>query len=587
MELRQYFAVVRRYWWLLVLTSLLGGGAAYFMSASAPRYYRASATLEINQASDPRSDLAQVLRTSEMVASNYVPQVKAPAVLNEVKSRLGLNRGISGLIGVDQVGSTQLIRVSAQTDDPGLAQALANTTVQVFIELETQQQQARFQSSLNDLEAQIEDLEATIAKTQAEIASLGNPQNAASEFTRLELSRLEGQLARDQTRLVVLLTSAEEFRLAMARYTDDITIFAAADSPGSPISPLTPQKTLLGLITGLMTGVGIAFLLEYLDDTVKSTSDVREHLSAEVLGSLPHMKEENGVPQLVVMQRPRQPISEAFRNLRTSIEFLRPDQPLRTIMVTSPQPSEGKSFIAANLAAVMAQAGRSVILVDGDLRNPQQHHIFDLSRKPGLTDVFISWMQEELDAGPDADGRISEEAWKRLYPQVCSAPDPSWALQQTAIVGLRLLSSGQPAPNPAELLGSRRMHELLAWLKQEAEVVIFDTPPVLAVTDASVLSSQVDGSLLTLEMEATRLPAAVQAVERLLRVEDNFVGVVLNRVSPSENGFGYAHYYNYYYEKEWKQGEESLSTRIMQLVNPRRRERKNRLERRQRSKEGK
>lgn len=535
MELREYFAVVKKYWWLMFLTTVLAGGAAFYFSVTAPATYQATTTLEVNPGADPLNDPYSVssVNTVERAAEIFAAKIKSSTLLEEVKDRLDLSLNIGSMISVQPVGDTQFLRISARSSDPALTQALVNTVAQVFIEQETRQQQARFQAGLDELETQIEVLEASIAQTQIELSALGDPEDAPSEFARLERTRLEGQLGRDQTRLVVLLTSAEDFRLAMARYTDVITVYEPAGLPSAPLSSRTKQNTLLGAVTGLMIGVGVAFLLEYLDDTIKTLDDVKQQLQINVLGALPRLRGSNGQSDLIVAEQPRQPISEAFRNLRTSLQFSSVDRPVHTLLITSPQPTDGKTFVAANLAVAIAQGGQSVILVDADLRHPRQHRLFQLLKEPGLTSVLVS-------------------------PHENSA-----VLQATRVEGLRFVASGPNAPNPAELLASQRMREFVAWLTQQADVVVFDSPPVLAVTDAALLSSVADGTLLVIDCGETRIPAATQAVERLANVGGNLLGVVLNRLSPSADGY---YYYYYYYSGDDQNG---LLSRVARLLNPR------------------
>ncbi len=519
MELRQYATIIWKYLWIIILTTILGGGAAFYTSATAAPVYRASTTLEISLGGERPGDTYQLMRTSEMVAATYVEQMQAPVLLREVAAALGLSMSanqLQNMLTVEQIRDTQLIRISAEAHDPALAQALVETTAQTFIQREKSRQRARYQADLDQLEAKIATLEADIARTQAEIASLGDPDNGASDFVRMERARLESQLTRDQTRLVVLLTSAEEFRMAMARYTDVISVYSPAEMPTGPVGPRSLQNTLLGAATGLMIGVGVAFLLEYLDDTIKTPHDVKQTLPSSVLGALPKLKNHaNGQVKLAVVEHPLQPIAEAFRNLRTSIEFSSLDRPVRTLLVTSPLPTEGKTFTSANLAAVIAQGGKSVILVDADLRHPRVHRAYDMGKAPGLSDALL-------------------------------APETrATALRETDVPGLRVVTAGAQAPNPAEMLGSERMAAFLAWLKEQADVVILDSPPVLAVTDAAVLSTRVDGTLLVVNSGETRRPAAAQAFERLTGVGSQVLGVVLNRLAPSGDGY-YYYYYAYY-----------------------------------------
>ncbi len=204
---------------------------------------------------------------------------------------------------------------------------------------------------------------------------------------------------------------------------------------------------------------------------------------------------------LVTLAEPRSPISEAYRTLRTNLDFAGLDKALNTLLITSPEPGAGKSTTLANLAIVSAQGGRQVILVDADLRRPSLHALFGLSNERGLTDM------------------IMDEAAMQRPP-----------LQETEVSGLRVMTSGSLPPNPADLLGSRRMAEALAALREEADQVLLDAPPVVLVTDAAVLSTQVDGVLLVIGAGKTRREMARTAVQRLEQVNARIVGAVLSGV---------------------------------------------------------
>jgi len=206
-------------------------------------------------------------------------------------------------------------------------------------------------------------------------------------------------------------------------------------------------------------------------------------------------------PQLIVVSDPRSAVAEAFRTLRTNIQFKSLDSPVRTIVVTSSMPEEGKSTVVANLAVSLAQAGAAVIAVDCDLRNPSLHRIFGLPNERGLTSLMLS---------PDNSVRDF--------------------LQRSEAGSVDVLTSGPLPPNPAELLGSKRMESLVRELRDRADFVVFDTPPVLAVTDAAVLATKVDGSLLVLSAGHARRDAAKKAKRTLEELRSSFLGVVVNNV---------------------------------------------------------
>jgi non-specific protein-tyrosine kinase len=214
---------------------------------------------------------------------------------------------------------------------------------------------------------------------------------------------------------------------------------------------------------------------------------------------------------LVTVTEPRSPISEAYRNLRTNLEFSSLDEALKTLVVTSAGVGEGKSTTLANLAVVSAQAGRKVILVGADLRRPRLFQIMGLNNETGLTTMMMD----------DA---------------ALAAPP----LQATGIEGLSVLTSGPLPPNPAELMGSRRMEEVIAVLAEQADQVFFDTPPVVAVTDAAVLATKVDGVLLVISAGTTRRENARSAVQRLEQINARLVGTVLTNV---QMGSGFRGYY--------------------------------------------
>ncbi|MCS7261117.1 MAG: polysaccharide biosynthesis tyrosine autokinase, partial [Anaerolineae bacterium] len=286
--------------------------------------------------------------------------------------------------------------------------------------------------------------------------------------------------------------------------------------------PRTMMNVLLAASIGVLLALGAAFLLEYLDDTVKSPDDLMATAGLTPLGAVARMRGDGYENKLVTARHPRSSIAEAYRTLRTNIQFSTLDKPARTLLVTSPSTLEGKSVTSANLAVSMAQAGFKTVLIDADLRRPAQHKIFGLPNQSGLTNALLQTGE------PSLDGH----------------------LQTTGIENLRVLTSGPIPPNPAELLGSAKMQALLQRLKEEYDVVIFDSPPALAVTDASVLATRVDGVVLVTDSGNTRRDMVVRARDTLRKVGANLLGGVVNRLSPRSGGYYYHYYYYYYYSAD-------------------------------------
>ena len=289
------------------------------------------------------------------------------------------------------------------------------------------------------------------------------------------------------------------------------TILETAVVPASPIRPQKAQGIALSMLIGLVLGVGFAFLQEFLDDRVNTSEDVERLSGLPTLGVVPTIREEQG--RLLSGQDALSPITESYRSLRTAIHFMSVDTPLRSFLVTSSHSGEGKSVTSVNLAMAMALEGRQVILVDADLRRPSLHRMLSLKDAPGLSSVLA--------------GQATLEE----------------ALQQTDVEGLQLLTSGPLPPNPAEMLNSDTMDGVIEGLHALADIVIFDTPPAIPVTDALVLATKVDGVVLVVEAGQAKKGAVRHARDLLMQTRARVLGVVLNKIDQSGKGY----YYHYYY----------------------------------------
>ena len=521
MELRQYFSIIWKWLWLIVLGTFLAGGTAYVVSKNMTPIYQASATLLISEARSPEMSDYTSLLTSERLAKTYSELLKKRPIMEEVIKRfdLALTPGeLAETVSVQLVRDTQLIELRVDGTDPQLATSIANEIPQVFIGQTEAMQSTRFAGSKENLAKQMTVLEADMESIQQAIDEL----RSSKAPDQAELARLQGNLAQYQNSYSSLLKSYEEIRLAEAEAIDSVIVVEPSQVPKNPIKPRTLMNTLLAAVVGCMLAVGVAFLIEYLDDTIKTPDDVKRTTNLPTLGAVTRIEGAEIEDKLVTADHPRSPVSEAYRILRTNLQFSAVDKPLKTLLVTSANPIEGKSLTAANLGVVMAQAGLSTIIIDADLRRPIQHRIFQLTREDGLTNALLH-----------------------------SNPDPGGYLQATKVENLHVLTSGPVPPNPSELLGSERMRRLIEHLKEQADMLIFDSPPCRAVTDAAVLSSQVDGVLLVVDAGASRRELATRAVEDLRKVGGNVLGAVLNKVSPRGSGY----YYYYYYSKEGERTE--------------------------------
>ncbi len=514
-ELRQYFEILRKWIWLIVATTVIAGVTAFLISRHMTPVYQASSTLLINQARNPDVSYQDIL-TSERLTRTYAKLLTSRPVLEETAKRLGLDEIDPKNVSVQPVRDTQLIVLKVNSTIPSLAARIANTLPQVFIEQNKEMQSKRYAASKEGLQKEMEDIQSQIKNVQAQIDALGEPAGAAGQAKKAQLETL---LAQYRSSYASLLNNYEAIRLAEARESTGIQVSEPAQIPDHPIKPRTMMNTLLAAIVGAMLGLGAAFMIEYLDDTVKTPVDVERHLGITVLTGIGKTGMNGPEKALITANDLKSPITESYRALRTNIQFSSVDKPAKVVMVTSPNPQEGKSTVAANLAVVMAQSGKKVIAIDADLRRPMLHKIFKLPNNVGLTNLLIN-----------------------------PAGDHALALQNVAVRGLSVLTSGRTPPNPAELLGSKRMAELVQRLAQEADAIVIDTAPIMAATDAVAMAPVVDGTVLVIESGKTHIPAARQSIESLKKVGGRILGVVLNKMP--RNGRSYYYYYYYYYAED-------------------------------------
>jgi non-specific protein-tyrosine kinase len=525
MELKQYTALLWRWKWLIVLATLLAAGAAYGASRMQVPIYRATTTLMINQAPNEQVDYTAIL-TSERLARTYAEMLTNRPVLEEVIQRLGSLESpevLRGMVSVQLVRDTQLITVSVEHASPAWAAAIANTVVEVFAAQNEAMQESRYASSKEALGQEVERLRGQVSQTEQAVERLGTP---ATNADRDELARLQSDLAQYRLSYASVLQSYEALRVAEARSVSNVVQVEPAVEPTIPVRPRTMVNTLLAAVVGAMLAVGVVFLIEYLDDTIKTPDEVMRATELPLVGLISRIEDEaDGEPYAA--RQARSPAAEAFRSLRTNLHFSAVDRPLRTLLVTSPGPQEGKSTVAANLAVVMAQGGHRVTLLDADMRRPRLHRMLGVPNRIGLSDLFT---RNPL----DLDG----------------------AVRACRMENLSLLTSGGLPPNPAELLASERMIHILDQVAKQSDFVVIDSPPAGAVTDAIVLAARVDGVLLVVEPKHTRLPSVVQVVEQLRRAGANVVGLVFNNVPLGRSGYYNGYYSGYYYQYLYPYGED-------------------------------
>lgn len=515
MELKDYIRPLRKWWWLIVAATLIATASSYLATRRQPDIYSTRATIMVGSAIDNPNPNGNEFWLTQQLANTYADMVKREPVRQAVMAALGLSwlPGYTARV----VPNTQLVELSVTDTDPQRAQAVANEIAAQLIKLsptgpnrDDTQRQTFIQEQLDDLEAKIRETQDEIARKQTDLANMFSARQIAD--TQAQIAGQQNKLATLQANYAALLSNTQQGAL------NSINVIEPAGAPTVPVGPNRMATVLLAAAIGFVLAAGAAYLLEYLDDTLKNPDEIQKVLGLTTLGAVPVMKNTAGDTELAMVAQSQSLATEAYRVLRTNLQFAAVDRRMHTLTVTSPAPSEGKSITAANLAAALALADKRVVLLDADLRRPRQHRIFGLRNNIGLTTALV-------DEHPALDE----------------------ILQQTTVQGLRVLTSGPLPPNPAELLGSTRMRDLLAQLLAQADIVVIDTPPVTAVSDAAVISSQADGVLLVLDAGHTRREVARRAVSALQSVNARVVGALLNRVPIEGRGSYYYYYYQYGY----------------------------------------
>jgi capsular exopolysaccharide synthesis family protein len=359
--------------------------------------------------------------------------------------------------------------------------------------------------------------QAAVAQETSLVAALDEQKREALAMNRRDIKGSVLQRDADSNRQLyeTLLQRTKETRVSGELKTSNIRLVDLAEAPRAPVTPDKAEALLIGLLCGTLLGITLVFFVEYLDDRIKTPDDIKTHLGLTTLGLVPRVAPKVLGPHPLISNGVPAGFAEAFRMVRTSILFAFPDTAdvrSRTLVVTSTAPREGKTLSACNLAVGIAQASERVLLLDADLRLPRVHTLFDIEREPGLSDLLVG------------------------------AARANDAIRPSTIPGLSLLPGGRTPPNPSELLGSPRFKSLLTILGAHFRWIIIDAPPVLAVSDSSILAHLADGTLFVVGAEMTSRRTARTATDCLVRAHGRFVGAVLNRVSLERNRYYYAPY---------------------------------------------
>lgn len=509
-DLREYLAVLRaRKWSIFLVTAIVVGSALFFSYRQTPLYAATTRLLVKGVPTDSSGFVALPNLQTEAEILNSEPV--ALRVISDLDLDIAPRALIDGVEVEPAAETAQVLALSYTSPDPALARDIPNSFAANYISHKEEQAREAIELGREALENQITAVQNNLNAVTREIDEIGNDEVLAAT--------LENERSTLIARLGVLQQRLDDYQARQPLNLAGGEIIEPASLPGSPSSPDHVRNGLLALFLGVVLGVGLAFLRERLDDRLRGRDDLERALQVPVLVTVPKFPSTSKTgDEIVTISQPKGSASEAYRSLRTNLQFLSVQRELRSVLITSPSAGEGKTATAVNLAVAFAQAGKRVVLVSADLRRPTLDRYFGIPNQEGLT----TWLMA-----------ADRELWGLIR-------DPG-------IDNLRIVPCGPIPPNPAELLSSTRVTELIDLLEANADLVLIDSPPALAVADAAILATHVDGTLLVVDAHGTNRSAASRAAEELQRVGAGLLGSVLNSFDPSASPYYQQAYYSSHY----------------------------------------
>ena len=499
MDINAYIKPLIKWWRLLAVVTGLAAISSFISVLFQPEIYISRTTLMIGRTIlDPNPDAGQIFIASQL-ASIYADMAKREPVQTATMEALGIGWLPNYQVGV--VKDTQLIEISVSDTNPQRAQIIANEIANQLMlqspaisDNETGRRQEFIKQQLSSLQVQIQDTDTQIEELQQSLTGLQSASQIA--YTENQINELASKVSTLRDSYALLLSNSQQGALNI------LSVFEPANLPTTPVGTNKLLIVILASMVGMILASGAAYLIEYLDQSIKTTSDVERLFHFPVIGYMSLMSE-NGNNAMHVSNHPNSVAAESFRLLQSNIEFFQVHNSARTILVTSPAQGNGKTTIAVNLALSMAASQNRIILVDADLRRPAIHTALEISKSPGLSEVIRNKM-EILESIRTVKGE-----------------------------NIDVLTVGNVPPNVTAVAGSKRVSAILDELKEKYDTVIIDAPP-LVISDAYTLASKVDGIILVLEPGQTREEQAKVIKEQFARAGAKLIGIVFNRVTTGD-----------------------------------------------------
>ncbi len=510
LDLRDYLNVIASRKWIIIRAVVIVAFVALIWSLLQPPVYEGEAKLLIAETGSTSDIFASMgLEYSSQAERGLQTQVQLmqvrPLLENTIRTlELGVSpEALASRVQVTGVGQTNIVTVTARDGDAEKAAAIANTLAEEFV---TWSREYRREA----ITAAADEVETRLGVAKEEILDLGRKISDQGKS-----DELEAELAIATGNYTTLAAKLEELRISAQLEVGSGRMVSPAVVPDAPVEPTPLRNTVLGLMVGLVFGLGMAFLYEYLDNTIKGTDEAERILGVPVLGIIPAEKYEKSERRRAsILTHPSSAAAESYRVLRNNLDFINFQHDIKVLLITSAAPAEGKSTVAANLAVGLAQAGKKVVLVACDFRKPTTQQFFGVRNLIGLSDVLTgahslkSALQKPMDK-----------------------------------FDLLVLTSGKLPPNPSELLGSEAMRAVFEELKEWADWVIVDTPPLLAVADGAAVARFTDGVLMVTKAAESTREAVKRAGELVESAGGRAIGSVVWGLDASAGRAGYGYGY--------------------------------------------
>ncbi len=484
MTLRDYWSVVAGRKWLVIGAVLVAVVVSVGLTALQTPIYSASSEVLVQPRGQDGLFENQLINLNARAIDTEIQVIEGEAVRARVQENLGLEERPPPA-NASAVGETDVISIAVRDANASNAQLYANSYATAYIEVRREQ-------AVGELLAASSEVQVAIDGLQSQLDDLADDDPRRSGLV---------------TQLSNFQTTLDQLRVDAALRTGGAAIIKSAELPTEPVEPTPARTATLAAVVGLLIGLGAAFLVDYLDDKVRSEEDLERLTDHPVLAMVPVDPPPDNRP--LALSEPSHSAVEEYRGLRTNLQFLGLDRAIRVVQLTSSMAGEGKTTTSTNLAVVLAQAGHRVALVDADLRRPRVHEVFGIPQTPGFTDLLLGMDAKHVVHHIDIDGvnRIS------------------------------VYTSGTIPSNPSEMLSGRRVQQLLNEMGGHYDYVIVDSAPVLPVSDSVALAGSVDGLLVVAQAGRVTQPNVIETLERLERIGAPILGLVLNQATKTSKGY--------------------------------------------------